>query len=93
MLRDALLRNAPQHEDVEGPLRDSERRSSEPCGDAPSPHPLPASGARECEASLFDKVNLTRAGIARFVRLQLCRPSNASVLVEGTGSFLKWWAL
>ncbi len=30
-----------------GPLRESERRSPEPGGTAPSPYPLPASGARE----------------------------------------------
>ena len=33
---------------VRGPLRDSERRKSEPGREAPSPHPLPASGEREC---------------------------------------------
>ncbi len=40
---------------VRGPLRESERRNSEPGGTAPSPHPLPASGARECEASRTNK--------------------------------------
>jgi hypothetical protein len=36
---------------VRGPLRESECRSSEPSGEAPSPHPLPARGAREAQAS------------------------------------------
>jgi hypothetical protein len=36
---------------MRGPLRDSERRNSEPSGTAPSPLPLPARGEREARAA------------------------------------------
>ncbi len=35
---------------MRGPRRNSERRNSEPSGEAPSPHPLPARGERETAA-------------------------------------------